>query len=784
MWIPIKEACRLRNWNYDAERKALSRGKSKRQFRKVEGQGGRDGVYEIWIGENDETKQEDSRRDQREIRQGSSECSMPNFGYQDTRGTDRSDRNITRRCTNSTTSNPIIKGGKNNGSETNNTSAPERCGGVDKECEVTNAEFKIADRPGIINDTHINGRKSSAKSRSYSDVQNQSSNMSCDPREALKLSDKERQKAELKCALVLAYLKRPQGMIVDAFMDELSLEFETLEVTPAKLNRWAGEYKKAKHENRNVIVALADGRGRPKGGSKLTPEMQEMTIRYLLRRDVHLNISGIYANLQHAFVDALPSYNTVDRFIKEWKEKNVLQWAMRVSPDKAKSKYMPAYGSYSENVKYKNQVWELDGTVADVVTADGRRWLIVGAIDVYSRRVVMSLEESNTSFALARNMRKGLIKLGIPDMVITDNGKDYTSNHFSSVCLSLGIEQKLTRPYSGDEKGHIERFFGTMSRELFRSIDGFCGASVAERQAIQSGLSFEQKLQAIEKWKAKAQNEDTFRNMFRKKKDLVGLSIEVPLFPEELESWIDRWVEAMYERKKHGSLNMSPLKKWENDFTPAKTVGNLQSLDFLLGETKVRTIGKKGVAFTKDGIEGQYWHPIIAGMDNQKVNTIEPDDMGELLIYTLDNEFVCIAEDPTLKGKSREEASAGKKIFKKLMRQADKAIKAATEISKDMGDPLIMDRILSVEEKYGLKMPELRTPKVTDAIIAANEAVAKSYCEEPKINTTRKWETMYDRFLDKMLTKTWDEKDTALAEKYPDLYEMALDEVEKRKKVS
>lgn len=679
--------------------------------------------------------------------------------------------------------------GENDGKEADYTGASERGGERHQGGEDAGAECHESDDYGVCNAGDDGGGKAPENRRPSGDGKTQTRSdpgrSAPDPRDALKLDDKKRSDAELRCRLVMEFEKRPKGMTIDGFMAELDIEYASLNVTKAKINRWLGAYRKAKKEGRNVIVALADNSGRPKGITKLTEEMKEMTVRYLLRRDVHLNIAGIYANLQHAFGDALPSRNTVERYIEEWKSKNVLQWAMRVSPDKAKSKYMPAYGSYSENIKYKNQVWELDGTVADVITADGRRWLIVGAIDVFSRRVVMSLEESNTSFALARNMRKGLIKLGIPDMVITDNGKDYTSNHFSSVCLSLGIEQKLTRPYSGDEKGHIERFFGTMSRELFRSIDGFCGSSVAEGQAIRSVKSFEQKRQAIEKWRAKAQNEDAFRNMFRKKKELVGLSIEVPLLPEELEEWIDRWVNAMYEREKHSSLKMSPFEKWESDFTPAKTVGNLRSLDFLLGESKVRTIGKKGITFTKDGIEGQYWHPVIAGMDNQKVNTIEPDDMGELLIYTLDNEFVCVAEDPTLKGKSREEAAAGKKIFKKLMRQADKAIKAATEISKEMGDPLVMDRIAASEERLGLSAPEMRTPKQTKEIIAANAAAeAKSRCEEPKTNSTRKWESVFDRFVDKMLTKTWDEKDTALSEKYPDMYESALREVERRKKVS
>lgn len=94
------------------------------------------------------------------------------------------------------------------------------------------------------------------------------------------------------------------------------------------------------------------------------------------------------------------------------------------------------------------------------------------------------------------------------------------------------------------------------------------------------------------------------------------------------------------------------------------------------------------------------------------------------------------------------------------------------ELAKTLSDPLITDRIIAAEAQMGITVPELRTIKDTIAVSAAHEA-AKSQ-DEPKTNTTRKWESVFDRFVDKMFTKTWDEKDTALSEKYPDMYESAL----------
>lgn len=674
-------------------------------FKLIDGVGGRGEVYEIWIGENDETGTQSSITD------------------------DTGDRGTVKR-----------------GAD-DNLDRPKRAKRV---------------------------KTSSGQTNATGDERNSLTN---DPREAAKLTEEERERAELKCHCVIAYTNKPKGMNCEAFIAEIGIAYESLAVTKTKLNRWLGEYKKAKKEGRNVIVSLADKRGRPKGITVLSTEMKEMIVRYVLRKDVHLNVSGIYANMLHAFGDTLPSRNTVERYINEWKKSNALQWEIRLNPDRAKSYYQPAHGSRSEHITYKNQVWELDGTVADVVTADGRRWLIVGTIDVYSRRVVMSLEESNTSFALARNIRKAILKLGVPDGVLTDNGKDYTSNHFSSVCLSLGIEQKLTHPYSGDQKPHIERFFGTMARELFRSIEGFCGHSVVERQAIQSSLSFEQKLNAIEKWKAKAHDIKGFEALFKKRKELVGLSIEVPLLPKDLEQWIDRWVNALYERSTHKGIKTTPIKRWESDFTPAKNVGNIRSLDFLMGKSEYRTINKKGIVITRDGITGEYHHPCLAGMTGEKVLVLEPDEMGEVCVYTQEREFLCVAIDPTLKGQSRESSAAITKAYKKEVRTYLSANKKADELAKQLKDPLVTDRIIEAEVRYGLGIPEIRIPKQTPEIIGANAAVEVK--EEELTLGVRKYASYYERFYEKLITHTWSDKDTVLAEKFPSEYKRAVNNVKK-----
>ncbi|GGJ71269.1 hypothetical protein GCM10008939_14560 [Deinococcus aquiradiocola] len=54
-----------------------------------------------------------------------------------------------------------------------------------------------------------------------------------------------------------------------------------------------------------------------------------------------------------------------------------------------------------------------------------------------------------------------------PDNLTIDNGKIFVSKVFESACERLGISLIIARPYTGNDKAHVERFFET-------ARDGFC----------------------------------------------------------------------------------------------------------------------------------------------------------------------------------------------------------------------------------------------------------------------------------------------------------------------
>ncbi len=297
-----------------------------------------------------------------------------------------------------------------------------------------------------------------------------------------------------RCKLIKFYLMRKLNTNRMTWLKETlknNIEFDCLgDVTQRQLDTWLRKYKEAEASGANLVEIFIDTRGAVAGAGvkSLDDKMKEVAIAYFVKDSI-INISEIYLNMKHKFGEFLPSYDVLNRFYKDWKEKNPLLYEFAKSPDSAKNKFLAAYGSADAKANYKNQFWELDSTPADVICADGKRYSVLAAIDIFSRRVVFHVAETSSSYSVSQLLRKAILKLGIPENVVVDNGKDYTSNHFESICTNLKINMNVVPPFSGDCKPHVERVFGTMARELFEQIPGYIGHSVAERQELQARKS-------------------------------------------------------------------------------------------------------------------------------------------------------------------------------------------------------------------------------------------------------------------------------------------------------
>jgi len=123
------------------------------------------------------------------------------------------------------------------------------------------------------------------------------------------------------------------------------------------------------------------------------------------------------------------------------------------------------------------ELWQMD-VMGGVLLDDGTELKAVTGIDDHSRFcVAVGLVERATTRPVCAVFAGALARWGVPEEVLTDNGKVFTGRFgqrpmevlFDRICRENGITHRLTAPRSPTTTGKIERFHGTLRREL---LDG------------------------------------------------------------------------------------------------------------------------------------------------------------------------------------------------------------------------------------------------------------------------------------------------------------------------
>jgi transposase InsO family protein len=125
-------------------------------------------------------------------------------------------------------------------------------------------------------------------------------------------------------------------------------------------------------------------------------------------------------------------------------------------------------------------LWQLD-IVGGLLLADGTECKVVTGVDDHSRFcVIASVVPRATGRAVCLAFAEALRRYGIPDEVLTDNGKQFTARFgrggevlFDRICRDNAITHRLTQPASPTTTGKIERFHQTLRRELLADHDPF-----------------------------------------------------------------------------------------------------------------------------------------------------------------------------------------------------------------------------------------------------------------------------------------------------------------------
>ena len=127
------------------------------------------------------------------------------------------------------------------------------------------------------------------------------------------------------------------------------------------------------------------------------------------------------------------------------------------------ARYIHPYLLRDLDVVRPNQVWAIDITY--IPMRNGFMYL-TAIIDVYSRFIVgwqisNSLEKETQTSVL----RTAIARYGIPEIVNSDQGAQYTCEHWVSTLQELGIKISMDGKGRATDNAFIERFFGTLKRK-------------------------------------------------------------------------------------------------------------------------------------------------------------------------------------------------------------------------------------------------------------------------------------------------------------------------------
>ena len=142
------------------------------------------------------------------------------------------------------------------------------------------------------------------------------------------------------------------------------------------------------------------------------------------------------------------------------------------------------------------ELWQMD-VVGGVHLSDGAEVKVITGIDDNSRFVVCAKVVARaTARPVCEALVEALHRHGVPEQVLTDNGKVFTGRFgpggsvaevlFDRVCAENGIRHLLTAPRSPTTTGKVERLHKTMRAEFLTDADRV-HATTVELQAALDG---------------------------------------------------------------------------------------------------------------------------------------------------------------------------------------------------------------------------------------------------------------------------------------------------------
>lgn len=490
--------------------------------------------------------------------------------------------------------------------------------------------------------------------------------------------------------------------------------------------RWRLLFKRAEKKYGVGIYGLAPKKRPKKGaGSKtVSPDLKAYVRQLIVKHQVQifpaskknnkgrlidLNRTHLYRRVKAAFGRAaLPDYSNFTRWLNAYLHREQEGLAAIVLPSYWRSTFAPKGGSASEDVTYAGQLWEMDGTTADVMLKDGR-YELIAAIDVWSRDVVISIEKHGSSVTVARTMFDGIMRWGVPRTIVSDRGTIFISDHIKGAADSLDIALKPCLAYAPYQKPHIESFMAVIAKMLFEAMTWFVGHDPKQRRRIEEY--------------------DRFTQVFFHSK---GEKVSCDATAEELRETIGNWLDKVYRVEDHKFADCArhnrPANVTERRIkTPerAPEVKNVAILDLLLAP-RIERVFNSGISWRNDTylpIDVANWERVQPYAQHRVIFRPALSDVGKGALWELlddgkAGDFICQLSCKARGGMDLEEFNHSRARIEKGHKQRRRAVD-----------------IIFNPPSYETELQLMQQPKVATANFGAEEFSGRAYeTAKDKIN--------------------------------------------------
>lgn len=458
------------------------------------------------------------------------------------------------------------------------------------------------------------------------------------------ITDNEQKEALIKYRIIQPFLQNIKTL--STICKEQNLSRRTI-------SRWVANYRGY------GFIGLVRLQRQDKGKPRCCSVNIRQLIEGIYLQNRHLSRASIYRKIQTTAAELnvnCPSYRTICSIIAQ------IPNDMVVLAHQGTKTYKQQFDLLcNHQAKHSNELWQADHMLLDILILQEnkgkpiRPWLTI-IIDDYSRAIAgyelsfLAPSAMKTALALRqaiwRKQEPQWSICGIPSILYTDHGSDFTSKHIEQVCIDLKIQLIFSTIGEPRGRGKIERFFRTLNQLLLSELSGYI----------------------------KSKNPVA-------KHTLAELNVMIRQFI------------IKYNQRMHPSIKETPKARWEMGGFLPNMPASIDQLDLLLlTVTKSRLVQRDGIRF--QGL--RYLDPILANYVGESVVIrYDPADITSIRVFYKNN-YLCQPICQALDGESvnLKEIQAARTARRKNLQK---------EINQRIS---LVDAILIKKENSAKKHPE------------------------------------------------------------------------------